>query len=124
MVIKRTKVSIFDNSGALVVRCIRVRQAQTNRPAKLGDQIQGSVFQYKAGKKVKRKGLYPVLLVTSRRPHMRLDGSSIRFDQTRGVLVQHRQNLEPLGTRVFTPRSKELKRRSLLKLTSLSRGSV
>jgi large subunit ribosomal protein L14 len=120
MTIKRTKFSVVDNSGAVVVRCIRVSGKAKNTPAKVGNIVLASVYDFIPNKKVSRKGMYSVLLVTSARKYFRRDGSSVKFDKTTGVLVD--KKVAPIATRVLSPIAKELRSQKMMKLISLSRG--
>ncbi len=120
MTVKRTKFSIVDNSGAVVVRCIRVLNKAKNTPAKVGNTVLVSVCSFIPNKKVSRKGMYNVLLVTSARKYFRRDGSSIKFDKTTGVLVD--KKVSPIASRVLSPIAKELRFQRMMKLVSLSRG--
>ena len=107
MIYKETKVKVLDNSGAKVIRCFQLANYSKKKYSVAGDVISGSVIKYKFNRKVKKKQICKVLLITSKKNVLRRNGSCVKFDENRGVAVSDARVL--LGTRVFGPISKEVR---------------
>ena len=108
MVYKQTKIKIVDNSGAKFVRVFQLlKYPSSQNYCQSGDLVLGSIVSYKVNKKVSKKQMFKVLLITSKRNVQRTNGVFIRFDENRGVLVDGNKSV---GTRIFGPVSKEVKK--------------
>jgi large subunit ribosomal protein L14 len=104
----QTKLNVIDNSGAKIAQCIKV--LKNKKFATIGDIIVVSIKDtQKNNQKVKiQKGdVSLALVVRTKRPIMRKDGSTLKFDKN-SVILLHR-NLQPLGTRVHGPLTHELR---------------
>lgn len=118
MIQPRTLLNIADNSGARVVRCIRVLGGTGRRYARLGDIIVGSVQIAEPRKAVKKKEVVRAVVVRQCAPFRRRDGSRIRFDENAAVIIDN--NREPRGGRIFGPIPRELRERGYMKIISLA----
>lgn len=108
MIYKQTQLKIVDNSGAKVLRVFHLlRYPSSQNYSKSGDLVLGSIIKYKVNKKVSKKQIYKALIITSKKNVFRKNGISVRFDENRGVLFDESKMI---GTRVFGPVSKGVKR--------------
>ncbi|MEX2033274.1 MAG: 50S ribosomal protein L14 [Candidatus Colwellbacteria bacterium] len=120
MVQERTILKVADNSGAKVVRCFRVLGGSRKRYAHVGDVIVASVQTAEPRNKlgIKKKDVVRAVVVRSRAPMRRLDGSYVRFDENAVILIDAKR--QPRATRVFGPIPKELKEKGYDKIVSLA----
>lgn len=118
MIQVESKVDIADNSGAKVVRCLKVIGGSRRRYAGLGDIIVCSVQECLPNTKVKKGQIAKAVIVRTRQEHRREDGSYIKFDKNSAVLID--ENKEPVGTRIFGPVARELRARRFMKIVSLA----
>jgi large subunit ribosomal protein L14 len=107
-----------DNSGAKRLRCIKVLGGSHRRYAAVGDVIKVSVVEAMPRGKVKKGEVYDALVVRTRKGVRRPDGSVIRFDTNAAVLLTNK--LEPIGTRVFGPVTRELRTERFMRIASLA----
>jgi large subunit ribosomal protein L14 len=107
-----------DNSGAKRVQCIKVLGGSKRRYAAIGDVIKVSVKDAIPRGKVKKGEIYSAVVVRTAKGVRRSDGSLIRFDGNAAVLLNSR--LEPLGTRIFGPVTRELRTKQFMKIISLA----
>ena len=106
-----------DNSGAKLVQVIQVKGATRRRYANVGDLIKVTVKDAIPRGKVKKGEVHDAVVVRTRHPIRRADGSAIRFDSNAAVLLTSK--LEPIGTRIFGPVTRELRDR-FMKIVSLA----
>lgn len=118
MIQMQTELDVADNSGAKVVRCIKVLGGTRRRTAGLGDVIVVSVQKAVAGGNVKKGQVTKGVVVRCRKPTRRDDGSYVRFDTNALVLVDNDNN--PRGTRIFGAVARELRERRFGKIISLA----
>jgi large subunit ribosomal protein L14 len=118
MIQLRTRLNVADNSGARVVECIRVLKGSTNTTAQIGDIIVVAVKQVTPGSAVKKGDVAKAVVVRTKKPLRRPDGSYIRFDENAAVLINEQKN--PRGTRIFGPVARELRDRDFMKIVSLA----
>lgn len=110
MIQERSVIKVADNSGARIVRCFRVLGGSGRRYAGVGDIVIASVQSAEPRKAVKKKDVVKVLVIRSKKALRRKDGSYVRFDENAVVLVDVKKDeVLPLGTRVFGPLPRELK---------------
>ena len=107
-----------DNSGAKTLMCIKVLGGTRRRYATVGDVIKVSVRDAIPRGKVKKGEVYDAVIVRTRRGVRRADGSLIRFDGNAAVLLSNK--LEPIGTRIFGPVTRELRTVQFMKIISLA----
>ena len=118
MIQMQTVLDAADNSGARRIQCIKVLGGSKRRYAAVGDVIKVSVKDAIPRGKVKKGEIYNAVVVRTRKGVRRKDGSSIRFDGNAAVLLNAR--LEPIGTRIFGPVTRELRTNRFMKIISLA----
>jgi large subunit ribosomal protein L14 len=118
MIQMQTVLEAADNSGARRVQCIKVLGGSKRRYAGVGDVIKVSVKDAIPRGKVKKGEVYNAVVVRTRKGVRRKDGSLIRFDGNAAVLLNAR--LEPIGTRIFGPVTRELRTNRFMKIISLA----
>jgi large subunit ribosomal protein L14 len=111
-------LSAADNSGARRVMCIKVLGGSKRRYAGIGDVIKVSIKDAIPRGRVKKGEVYHAVVVRTRKGVRRRDGSLIRFDGNAAVLLNPR--LEPIGTRIFGPVTRELRTSRFMKIISLA----
>ncbi len=107
MIQERSILKVADNSGARLVRCFRVLGGSRKRYAHIGDLIIASVQTAEPRKAIKKKDVVTALVVRTRKPLRRSDGTQLRFDDNAVVLLDEKR--EPRSTRVFGPIPREIK---------------
>lgn len=118
MIQMRTMLDVADNSGARRVMCIKVLGGTRRRYASIGDVIKVSVKEAIPRGKVKKGEVLNAVIVRTKKGVRRPDGSSIRFDENAVVLLN--AQLQPIGTRVFGPITRELRGENFMKIISLA----
>ncbi len=118
MIQMQTILGAADNSGARRVMCIKVLGGSKRRYAGIGDIIKVSVKDAIPRGRVKKGEIYDAVVVRTRKGVRRADGSLIRFDGNAAVLLNPR--LEPIGTRIFGPVTRELRTGRFMKIISLA----
>ncbi|NOQ76856.1 MAG: 50S ribosomal protein L14 [Methylococcaceae bacterium] len=118
MIQMQTSLDIADNSGAKRVMCIKVLGGSHRRYAGIGDIIKVSIKDVIPRGKVKKGEVYNALVVRTRKGVRRSDGSVIRFDTNAAVILN--ANLQPIGTRIFGPVTRELRGEKYMKIISLA----
>ncbi|HUO81664.1 MAG TPA: 50S ribosomal protein L14 [Gammaproteobacteria bacterium] len=118
MIQMQTVLNAADNSGARRLMCIKVLGGSKRRYAGVGDVIKVSVKDAIPRGKVKKGEVYNAVVVRTRKGVRRPDGSLIRFDGNAAVLLNAR--LEPIGTRIFGPVTRELRTGNFMKIISLA----
>ena len=112
-----SNLKVADNTGAKLVRVIRVLGGTRRRYAQIGDVIVASVKVAEPRKIVKKKEVVKAVIVRQRRAYRRNDGSYIRFDDNAAVILAGE---EPKGNRIFGPVPRELKDKGFAKIISLA----
>ena len=118
MIQLQTTLTAADNSGARSLRCIKVLGGSKRRYATVGDVIKVSVIDAIPRGKVKKGEVYDAVVVRTAHGVRRPDGSLIRFDGNAAVLLTNK--LEPIGTRIFGPVTRELRNVQFMKIISLA----
>lgn len=114
----QTNLDVADNSGAKKVMCIKVLGGSHRRYAGIGDIIKVSIKDAIPRGRVKKGEVYNALVVRTCKGVRRADGSVIRFDSNAAVILNN--NLQPLGTRIFGPVTRELRGERFMKIISLA----
>src|SRR6056297_3027994 len=117
MISTETKLKVADNTGARDVRCISVL-GQRKTYASIGDVIRLTVKEAQPGGVVKKGEVVRGVIVRTKHPLKRPDGSSIRFDNNAVVIIDDAEN--PRGTRIFGPIARELRQKNYMKILSLA----
>ena len=118
MIQMETTLDVADNSGAKLVRCIKVLGGSKRRFAGLGDIIVVSVQKANPGSPVKKGEVVRGVIVRCRQATRRSDGSYVRFDKNAIVLIDGDGN--PRGSRIFGAVARELRSRNFMKIISLA----
>ena len=118
MIQMQSILNAADNSGARRLMCIKVLGGSKRRYANVGDVIKVSVKDAIPRGRVKKGEIYNAVVVRTRKGVRRPDGSLIRFDGNAAVLLNAK--LEPIGTRIFGPVTRELRSGSFMKIVSLA----
>ena len=118
MIQMQTVLDVADNSGAKRIQCIKVLGGSRRRYAHVGDVIKVSVKDAIPRGKVRKGEVYNAVVVRTRKGVRLNDGSLIRFDGNAAVLLTSR--LEPIGTRIFGPVTRELRTNQFMKIISLA----
>ena len=118
MIQMQTVLDAADNSGARRVQCIKVLGGSKRRYAAIGDVIKVTVKDAIPRGKVKKGEIYNAVVVRTAKGVRRNDGSLIRFDGNAAVILDSR--LEPVGTRIFGPVTRELRSKKFMKIISLA----
>jgi large subunit ribosomal protein L14 len=125
MIQHHTILDVADNTGARTAMCIKVLGGSRRRYASIGDIIVCAVKKVQPGsefmttsKKEKKKLIVHGVVVRTRKPVRRPDGSWVRFDSNAIVLIS--PDKEPRGTRIFGPVARELRGKGFMKIVSLA----
>ena len=118
MIQMQTVLDVADNSGARRLMCIKVLGGSKRRYAGIGDIIKVSVKEAIPRGKVKKGEVYNAVVVRTAKGVRRPDGSLIRFDGNAAVLLN--AQLQPIGTRIFGPVTRELRSEKFMKIISLA----
>jgi len=121
MIQLRTILNVADNSGAKLVRVIKVYGGSRRRYAGLGDIVLASIRKAEPRKSVKKGEMVKGVVVRVKSPHRRKDGSYVRFDDNAFVLLD---GLEPKGGRIFGPIAREIKEKGFVKIATLAEELV
>lgn len=118
MIQMKSMLEVADNSGARRVMCIKVLGGSKRRYAHIGDVIKVTVKEAIPRGKVKKGEVYNAVVVRTAHGLRRNDGSLIRFDGNAAVLLNNQ--LQPIGTRIFGPVTRELRNDRFMKIVSLA----
>jgi len=117
MITEETCLDVADNTGARKAKCFRIL-GQRKRYGHLGDLIKVAIREAQPGGLVKKGEVRLAVIVRTRSPVRRPDGSYLRFDSNACVLVD--DSLNPMGTRIFGPVARELRDKNFAKIISLA----
>jgi large subunit ribosomal protein L14 len=118
MIQTETRLEVADNTGAQEVLCIKVLGGSKRRYAGIGDLIKVTVKRVQPRGRVKKGEIYSAVVVRTAKGVRRSDGSLIKFDGNAVVLLNNK--LEPIGTRIFGPVTRELRSDRFMKIVSLA----
>jgi large subunit ribosomal protein L14 len=113
-----TRLKIADNSGAKIISCIGIPGGSGKKYAYLGDVITASVKEAIPASEVSAGSIVKAVIVRTRSPFRRSDGTSIRFDENAAVIIGDDQM--PVGSRIFGPIARELRDKDFARIVSLS----
>lgn len=119
MIQHQSLLKVADNSGAKLVKCIRVLGGYKKRYARVGDLITVAVRSAQPHSAVKKGQVLHAVIVRQRKELRRPNGTYIRFDDNAVVIVD-KKNKELKGTRIFGPVARELRAAGYTKLISLA----
>ena len=118
MIQMQSILGVADNSGARQVQCIKVLGGSKRRYAAVGDVIKVSIKDAIPRGRVKKGEVYSAIIVRTVHGVLRGDGSKLRFDDNAVVLLSNQ--LQPVGTRIFGPVTRELRSEKFMKIISLA----
>jgi large subunit ribosomal protein L14 len=118
MIQMQTVLDVADNTGARSVMCIKVLGGSKRRYASVGDIIKVSIKDAAPRGRVKKGDVYSAVVVRTAKGVRRPDGSLVKFDKNAAVLLNNK--LEPIGTRIFGPVTRELRGERFMKIVSLA----
>lgn len=118
MIQMQSRLEVADNSGAKDVKCVKVLGGSKRVIAGIGDVIVVAVQNALPGAKIKKGDVKKAVIVRTKSPIRREDGSYIQFDTNSVVLINNTN--EPVGTRIFGPVARELRTRNFVKICSLA----
>lgn len=118
MIQMQSLLDVADNSGARKVQCVKVLGGSKRRYAGIGDIIKISVKEAMPNSRVKKGEVFNAVVVRTRKGVRRNDGSLIRFDRNAAVLLNNQ--LQPIGTRIFGPVTRELRTERFMRIISLA----
>lgn len=117
MIQPQTKLTVADNTGARRIMCIRILGGNKNY-ASVGDVIIGVIKESIPRMPIKRSDIVRAVVVRTKKPIKRENGSWIRFDDNAAVIINSQNN--PRGTRVFGPIAREIRDQNFTKVVSLA----
>ena len=118
MVQQQTILKVADNTGAKEIMCIRCLGGSYRKYAGVGDVIVASVKTAQPNGMVKKGDVVKAVIVRTKKPIRRADGSYLRFDENAAVII--RDDKTPRGTRIFGPVARELREKDYMKILSLA----
>ena len=118
MVQQQSILKVADNTGAREIMCIRCLGGSFRKYAGVGDIIVASVKTAIPGGVVKKGDVVKAVIVRTKKPIRRADGSYIRFDENAAVIIK--EDKTPKGTRIFGPVARELREGNYMKILSLA----
>ena len=118
MIQQQTRLNVADNTGAKELMCIRCLGGSYRKTATIGDIIIASVKEAIPGGTVKKGDVVKAVIVRTKKPIRRADGSYVRFDDNAAVII--RDDKTPRGTRIFGPVARELRDGEYMKILSLA----
>lgn len=118
MIQMQSMLDVADNTGARRVMCFKVLGGSKRRYAGIGDVIKVSIKDAQPRGRVKKGEVYNAVVVRTAKGVRRPDGSLVKFDGNAVVLLNNK--LEPLGTRIFGPVTRELRGEKFMKIVSLA----
>jgi large subunit ribosomal protein L14 len=114
----RSRLDVADNTGARMAKMIGVIGKKNSLNANIGDVITAHVREAASGGTVKKGEVVRAVIVRTRQPIRREDGSYLRFDNNAIVIID--KDLNPRGTRIFGPVARELREKNFMKIVSLA----
>lgn len=120
MIQLRSVLLVADNSGAKKIRVIQVYGGSKRRFGSAGDMVIASVIDADANGTIKKGEKVRAVIVRTAKEQRRDSGEYVRFDENAAVIIQARNNKEPVGTRVFGPIAREVKDQGYNKIASLA----
>lgn len=118
MIQQETILKSADNSGAKILKCIKVLGGSKKRYGYIGDIVVCSVKEAIPNSNIKKGQVVKAVIVRTKFPTRRRDGTLIRFDENAAVIIDKQNN--PVGTRIFGPVARELREKDFMKIISLA----
>ena len=118
MIQQESRLRVADNTEAREILCIRVLGGSHRRYARVGDVIVGTVKTATPQGAIKKGEVVQAVVVRTKKPYGRDDGTQIAFDENAAVIIDTARN--PRGTRIFGPVARELREKNFMKIVSLA----
>ena len=118
MIQEETLLKVADNTGAKVLKTIRILGGSRRKYGNIGDIVVASVRKAAPGGQVKKGDVVKAVIVRSAYGVRRADGSYVRFDENAAVIIK--EDKTPQGTRIFGPVARELRDKDYLRILSLA----
>ena len=118
MIQTESRLRVADNSGAKELLCTSILGGTNRQYANIGDVIVCTVKEATPGGVVKKGEVVRAVIVRSKKGARRPDGSYVKFDQNAAVIIK--EDMQPVGTRIFGPVARELRDRNFMKIVSLA----
>ena len=118
MIQTETRLKVADNSGAKELLCIRILGGTSRQYANIGDVIVCAVKDATPGGVVKKGDVVKAVVVRTKKGARRVDGSYVKFDQNAAVILK--EDMTPVGTRIFGPVASEIREKSFMIIVSLA----
>ncbi len=118
MIQQETRLKVADNSGARELLTIRVLGGTKRKYANIGDVVVCTVKNATPGGVVKKGEVVKAVIVRSVHGIRRKDGVTVKFDDNAAVIIK--PDLNPVGTRIFGPVTRELRDKKFTKIVSLA----
>ena len=118
MIQQESFLKVADNTGAKLIKCIRVLGGSGRKYGGIGDVIVASIRKAAPGGTVKKGEVVRAVIVRTAKGVHRADGTYVRFDENAAVLIKEDKN--PRGTRIFGPVARELRDKDYMKILSLA----
>ena len=118
MIQAQTMLRVGDNTGAKNIQCIKVLGGSGRRYALIGDVVVCAVKEATPGGVVKKGEIVKAVIVRTKQPVRRKDGTYIRFSENAAVVIN--DTGDPRGTRIFGPVARELRDKDYMKIISLA----
>ena len=118
MIQQESRLRVADNTGAREILCIRVVGGHHRRYARVGDVIVGTVKTATPQGQIKKGEVVKAVVVRTKKPYGRDDGTLIAFDENAAVIIDNQNN--PRGTRIFGPVGRELRDKRFMRIISLA----
>lgn len=120
MIQLRSVLPVADNSGARKLRVVQVYGGSSRRFGSVGDVVMASVIEAAPDSAIKKGSKVQAVIVRTRKEKRRASGEYVRFDDNAAVIITARDQVDPIGTRVFGPIAREVKERGYSKIASLA----
>ena len=118
MIQEESYLKVADNTGAKMLKTIRVLGGSRRKYGNIGDVVVASVRKAAPGGQVKKGDVVKAVIVRTAHGVRRPDGSYVRFDDNAAVLIKDDKN--PRGTRIFGPVARELRDKDYMRILSLA----
>jgi large subunit ribosomal protein L14 len=118
MIQQESRLKVADNTGARELLTIRVKGGSKRRYARVGDIVTATVKSATPQGSIKKGEVVQAVIVRTKKPYARGDGTLIGFDENAAVIIDAQRN--PRGTRIFGPVARELRDRNFMKIVSLA----
>ena len=118
MVQQQTRLKVADNTGAKELMVIRCLGGSYRKYAGVGDIVVASVKSATPGGVAKKGDVVKAVIVRTKKPIRRADGTMVRFDENAAVIIK--EDKTPVGTRIFGPVARELRDGEYMKILSLA----